>query len=149
MPTGVQREIEYKRGNEVNTHFIVSPIAEADEIPVAPVLPSLVSTPEEDTIAAVTAAAAAYRVSAHEMIETIRCETGNTFDPGLQSYVVRNGEREDSWGLAQIHLPSHPEITRDDATDPTFAINFMASEFSKGNQWKWACWKLLAWQGAI
>lgn len=138
----------YTRDNQTVSYLVVSPVAEAEEIPSPPASPPLVSTAEED-VRAVLAQLARNPREAHEMLETIRCETGNTFDPGLQSYVEHNGVREDSWGLAQIHLPSHPHITREDATDPMFAINFMAREFAAGNQWKWACWKLLAWKGEI
>lgn len=63
---------------------------------------------------------------AYQMKRTIWCESHyyNT-----QSNVVKNGIREDSWGLSQIHLPSHPEITREETLDPEFAIKYMSDNF--------------------
>ena len=75
-----------------------------------------------------------YNVSAFYIKRTIECETHfrNT-----QSNIIRNGERELSFGLAQIHLPSHPHITKEQALDEEFAIAFMAEQFSKGRHWQW------------
>jgi hypothetical protein len=66
------------------------------------------------------------------ILETIRCETMGTFDPSLQSthrykrdnakWGVKAGEQERSFGLAQIHLPSWPDITIDQAKDTRFAL---------------------------
>lgn len=47
--------------------------------------------------------------------------------------------RENSWGLAQIYLPAHQDVTREQALDPRFALQWMAKEFSKGNQHLWSC----------
>jgi hypothetical protein len=78
------------------------------------------------------------------MYRVIQCETSNTFDSDIQSgYKYPNGKREQSFGLAQIHLPDHPHISRTEAISADFALNFMASEFQAGRKWKWSCWKLL------
>lgn len=84
--------------------------------------------------------AEAYGVSADVMRKVIQCESmGSTT---IQSYHRRpDGSREQSFGLAQIYLPAHPHITREQATEPAFAIDFMAREMSEGNAWKWSCWK--------
>lgn len=47
------------------------------------------------------------------------------------------GTREKSYGICQIHLPSHPSISYEQAIDPEFCIRFMAEQFSKGNQKMW------------
>lgn len=49
---------------------------------------------------------------------------------------IYEGERERSFGLAQIHLPDHPSVTEEEAKDPAFAINFMAKKLGKV---KWYC----------
>lgn len=102
--------------------------------------------PDEALEAKMRAYATKYGVPYEDVHGIVACETGNTFDPGIQSFVAvpagPNG-REDSWGLAQIHLPSHPNITRAQATDPDFALDFLASHLAKGNHWMWACWKLI------
>lgn len=69
------------------------------------------------------------------MLVTIRCESN--FNPRAV------GDGGKSRGLAQIHKPSHPDITDEQAFDPYFAIDFMAKEFKNGNKWKWTCWRNL------
>ena len=83
-----------------------------------------------------------YGVSVVEMWDTIKCENPDLI-PELQSLIVQDGVREDSWGLAQIHLPSHPDVTKQEAQDPKFAINFMAKNFASGDKWMWTCWRNL------
>lgn len=54
------------------------------------------------------------------------------------------GDREDSHGLVQIHLPAHPSITKEEATNPIFAANFLAKNVSQGNARIWTCFNKLA-----
>lgn len=54
---------------------------------------------------------------------TIWCESRNW---NIQSKVMRGGQREDSWGIGQIHLPSHTGITKEEALDVEFTIEWMA-----------------------
>lgn len=94
-----------------------------------------------------------YGVNAEQVYRTIASCENTAIEPDLQSghrYGYDNprwgtvaGERERSYGLAQIHLPSHPTVTKEQATDPDFAITFMVKEFSKGNQRAWTCWRKL------
>lgn len=49
------------------------------------------------------------------------------------------GEREKSFGPAQIHLPAHPTISKEEASDPDFAIDFMAKKISEGKESWWMC----------
>jgi hypothetical protein len=51
------------------------------------------------------------------------------------------GDNGDSAGLVQINAPAHPEITREQALNPTFALNFIVDEFLSNNEWKWTCYK--------
>ncbi len=82
-----------------------------------------------------------HKADADQIERVIMCESQGR--PEVQSGhpdpTGPNG-REDSWGLSQIHLPSHPEITREQATDPDFALEFISKEFAAGRSWKWkAC----------
>lgn len=79
-----------------------------------------------------------YGVSASEMRRVIACESmGSTT---IQSYHRRpDGTREQSFGLVQIHLPAHPHITKAQAIDPEFAINFLAKNLSEGRGRMWTC----------
>lgn len=73
------------------------------------------------------------------MIKTINCENYE-WNPLLQSRIIeKDGGREDSWGLSQIHLPSHPNITKEQAQNPDFSIAFMAKHL--GRDVTWSCYK--------
>jgi hypothetical protein len=79
-----------------------------------------------------------YGVSASEMKRVIKCESmGSTT---IQSHYVKGGVREESFGLSQIHLPSHPNVTKEEAQSPQFAIEFMARNFKAGRQRMWSCY---------
>ncbi len=94
---------------------------------------------------------AIYHVSRQDMLDTTNCEN-KEHDPKARSksrYTFNDpkrgiikGEQEQSYGLAMIHLPDHPDITLSEAEDPDFSIEFMAKNFAKGNQHLWTCWKL-------
>jgi len=93
-----------------------------------------------------------YGVSYLVMINVILCEN-RELDPKLQSRLrysfsdpsrgIYKGEREKSYGISQIHLPSHPNVTLEQATDTEFSVEFMAKAFSKGKQGMWSCYKKL------
>ena len=85
-----------------------------------------------------------YGVSAIIMKKVINCENPD-LDTTLQSRIIApDGRREDSWGLVQIHLPSHPSVNKTQATNPEFAIDFLASKLSEGKGELWACYRKLA-----
>lgn len=88
--------------------------------------------------------AAEYGVSSSTMYSVVNCETGGTFDPSIQSFIANksgpNG-REDSWGLSQIHLPDWPNITKSQAQDQNFALNFLASKLKIGKGGYWSCYR--------
>lgn len=110
-----------------------------EEIP-KPKLSNVLGTvyTEEQIAELVDIYATKYGVDRNKMISTIECESHyKNVQSGLYH---RDGTREDSWGLAQIHLPNHPNVTREQALDPYFAIEFMAEKFSKG-WYKWSCYK--------
>ena len=74
-----------------------------------------------------------YGISEVQMAKTIECESNNN------SFAV--GDNGQSYGLVQIFLPAHPEVTKEQALDEDFALDFMGKEFKKGNQKIWSCWK--------
>lgn len=75
-----------------------------------------------------------YNVSSYQMLRTIECESNFQ---NVQSAIVKNNVREDSWGIAQINLFWNPTITKAQALDFDFSVKYMASEFAKGNQSHW------------
>lgn len=83
-----------------------------------------------------------YNVDFVSLYKTIECES--SFDPDLQSAVIdQKGRREPSYGLAQIDLDYHPEVTIKQAKDPDFALDYIASRFAKGQQNQWTCYTIL------
>lgn len=89
-----------------------------------------------------------YNVPYQRLYNTIECETAHTFDTKIQSQVKYNfsapdrgivkGAQEKSFGLAQIHLPDHPNVSYSQAIDADFSIEFMAQHYSKGKD-IWYC----------
>lgn len=70
-------------------------------------------------------------VSAARMHQLIRCESSKN-----QNAV---GDEGRSFGLVQIFLPAHPEISQEEALNPEFAIRYLAREMKKGNISQWTC----------
>lgn len=92
---------------------------------------------------------AEYGVSKSAMMRTLYNEN-NTFEFCRQSelrYKAGNrwgfpaGTREQSFGIAQIHLPDHPKVTKAQACDPAFAVEFMAKHFAMGKAKMWMGYK--------
>lgn len=50
--------------------------------------------------------------------------------------------RENSWGLAQIWLDKrgHPEVSRAQAIDPEFAVDWAGKEFAAGKEHEFHCY---------
>ena len=81
-------------------------------------------------------------------LEVINCESG--WDSDIQSkhrytkdnakWGVKAGDQELSFGLSQIHLPDHPTITKEQATNPQWAIDWMADRWVDGKQSWWSCY---------
>lgn len=87
-----------------------------------------------------------YNTFPEMMWQTILCENPQ-LDPELQSLIVKDGVREDSWGLSQFHLPSGNKtaegvtITKEMAQNPEIALDAMAYHFSIGNAELWTCFR--------
>lgn len=56
--------------------------------------------------------------------------------------------KENSWGVCQIHLDSHPTITMTQALSPAWCLSWSANEFKEGRAYQWTGWRLLQ-QGKI
>lgn len=80
-------------------------------------------------------ASVAYGVNESHLLETLRCESK------LNPNAI--GDGGNSYGIAQIHLPSHPKITKTQALNPTFSIWWTAAMFAGGDADKWTCWRIL------
>ncbi len=130
--TTTQQVFEASKVKEVEVEAVVAPV----EAP---------KTNREVAEALAAKYAAEYGVDEGSLMRTLTNEN-RTFEPCLQSgltYKAGNrwgfaaGTREKSFGLAQIHLPDHPTITKEQACDPDFSVRFMAKKFSEGRQRMW------------
>ena len=83
------------------------------------------------------------------MERIVQCESG--FKTDIQSHHVyshtnappgfRAGDREQSYGLAQIHVPVHP-VTIEQAINPVFAVNWLAEKVASGKAHIWTCYNM-------
>jgi len=90
---------------------------------------------KETIIAKISLVASEYGVSSYQMKRTVECESSFR---NIQSEIVnKKGEREDSWGICQINLPSHPEVSKEQALNIDFSLEFMASEIAAGRDGQW------------
>ena len=74
-----------------------------------------------------------YNVSQETMYKVISCESG------FKTHAI--GDNGTSFGLVQIHLPAHPKITKKQAFDTDFSVNFLAKNISKHNGNIWSCYR--------
>lgn len=84
-----------------------------------------------------------YDVSEKRLHDTLMCESGlKSIQSRIPDSTGPNGQ-EDSWGVAQIHLPDHLDINKEQAMNPEFAIDWSAKMFSLGKQRMWTCYRNL------
>ncbi len=89
-----------------------------------------------------------YKVSVPLMEEIISCESSwvvnaqskHVYTKDRPREGVKKGQREQSFGLVMIHLPAHPNITKEQAINPEFAIDFLAKNLSLGKGSMWTCY---------
>lgn len=112
----------------VSLGFYPATPALAAQLPPVPVVYST-------TIASVIieAYAVRYGIPAAPLIATLACESNFNSDAV--------GDKGTSYGVAQIHLPAHPDITKEQALDPFWAIDWTARQFKAGKANMWSCYK--------
>jgi len=77
-----------------------------------------------------------YSVDKSIITKVIQCES--RFNP-----LAHNPNGEDSWGLVQINLDSHPEITKEQAINTNFSINYLAENISNGKGKMWSSFRAI------
>src|SRR3990167_5104071 len=81
----------------------------------------------------ITFYATKYNVSESVMRTVVSCES---------SYKKEAiGDKGKSFGLVQINLPSHPYVSKEQAFDPDFSLEFLAKNIAKGKGKMWTCWR--------
>lgn len=76
-----------------------------------------------------------YGLPTTPFVETLRCES--QFNP------TAVGDHGTSLGIAQIHLPAHPDVSRITSLDGIWSINWAAQQFADGNARIWSCYRKL------
>lgn len=117
-------------------------IAEAAEVMYARPVETREDVGREELEAYAEIIAIQHGLDVKRFLYTIGCESAGW--QNVQSFIKDptgpNG-REDSWGIAQFHHPeSDWNMTREQALDPYFAIDHMASAWSEGLKSRWACY---------
>jgi len=85
--------------------------------------------------------AEAFRVATeHELdaelfVAVVKCESSFVKDAV--------GDGGHSIGVVQIHEPSHPQISREQAENPEFALTWMAEQWSAGRAGMWSCLRIV------
>lgn len=121
--------------------MILPAIAQSDTAP--PLLPLPVKIISIDDL--INQTVTKYHLNYQHFYATLNCESDGFGDISIQSSVPDstgpNG-RENSWGLAQIWLDpkGHPEVTKQEAIDPAFAIDFAGRLFASGQQHQFHCY---------
>lgn len=100
-----------------------------------PVATSTIQSPPSSIYALIQDASIRYEISFDKLYSTLKCESK------LNPKAI--GDHGKSFGVAQIHLPSHPTITKKQALDPVFAVNWSAKMFSQGKANLWSCYRAL------
>lgn len=75
-----------------------------------------------------------HQINEIRFLKTAQCESS------LRASVV--GDDGNSIGLFQIHLPSHPTVTEEQAMNPEWAVEWAAEKFKK-NPKIWVCYNIL------
>lgn len=67
-----------------------------------------------------------------------------------QSKIIRaDGSRELSFGCAQIYEPAHPDITREQAMNCQWSIDWAGQQFEKGNACIWTEYRKITGQAHL
>jgi hypothetical protein len=105
------------------------------EAPKPPLKQELTSS--STIVAYIKSEALKRNIEPQPIINTIKCESG--FNPKAI------GDGGTSFGLVQIHLPAHPYVTKEQAFDPEFAIDFILDAFEKNQKRMWTCARILGY----
>lgn len=79
-----------------------------------------------------------YGVSSKTMHIIVNGESGYQFDQKGDFY---NGQYN-SFGACQIHLPDHPNISKEQALNPEFCLDWMAQQVKAGRARLWTVYRV-------
>ena len=125
--------IEWSRPHVQKAEASTTPeVLEIIEIVPTPVEKAIKEIPHEskittDVIAYLYKRADEAGLDGDKIAHTIYCES---MFYSIQSGIVKNGVQEPSYGIAQIHIPSHPDVTVEEAMNPYFAVDFIINHWA-------------------
>jgi hypothetical protein len=90
--------------------------------------------PDKSLAEVIVEVARLYDIDEIRFLATAKCESS------LNPSAV--GDGGDSFGIFQIHLPSHPTVTAEEALDAVWAIQWSAEKF-KTDPTIWVCYNKL------
>lgn len=111
--------------------YFTAPVIEV----VAPKVKADVLTPKEVTTNLILATANKYKINPARFLATAKCESN------LNPKAI--GDKGKSYGLWQIHLPSHPTVTKAQALDQFWATEWAGKKFAQGQPHLWSCFRNL------
>lgn len=124
--------------------FLCSPTVLAQETLPTFLAPQPLPVAEPDTRQVIVSAAIEAGIDPEQFLKVSECE-----DPGLiadqQSNYVYKGVREESYGIFQINIKAHPEISVASATDPVWASRWSATAWKEGYEYQWSCARVLGY----
>jgi len=97
-------------------------------------IPRSTSSSKEAIVELINSAAIRHGIDQHLFLETAKCESS------LRPHVL--GDGGESYGLWQIHLKSHPDVSTEQALDPVWATEWSAVKFKK-DPTIWTCYRSL------
>ena len=120
--------------------------SEAQNAPISDFLLKVGDIPIMTVEEQIRAISVVHGVDPDKFLALVKCEN-LALDPNLQSNLRYNfsdpklgivkGTRERSYGLLQIHAPSHPNITMQQMTSAEWSLNWGAEQIAKGNAHQW------------
>ena len=108
-------------------------------VAMAPEGQKMTATTSNDINMLVTTYAFIYNVDEVQMHKMIHCES--THNPKA----VNINKWEESYGLVQINLKAHTNVSKEQALDPDFSVRFLARNLSEGKGRMWSCYKEVSW----
>ena len=73
------------------------------------------------------------KVNVSMVLSIAKCESG------IRANAI--GDKGKSFGVFQIYLPAHPYITKEQALNPWFNINWAIDRMAEGKWNMWSCYK--------
>lgn len=92
-------------------------------------MPKVLEPSEVKELARTTAIS--HGLDVNKFVWVVGCESSYKYNA--------KGDGGYSHGVVQIHAPSHPQITLEQAEDPHFALEWMANEWKSGRSRQWTC----------